>query len=103
MADADRLLPDAISLRREIHRTPELGLTLPRTQELVLDALDGLAFTPTTGNTVSSVVADMGIADGPVVLLRGDMDALPMPEDTGLEFASAIDGCMLACGHAAHT
>jgi hippurate hydrolase len=56
----------------------------------------------TTGDTVSSVVADMG-NDGPVVLLRGDMDALPMPEDTGLEFASAVDGCMHACGHDAHT
>ena len=102
MADADQLLSDAVSLRREIHRRPELGLELPRTQELVLDALDGLDLSVTTGEAVSSVVADMGNSDGPVVLLRGDMDALPMPEDTGLEYASAIDGCMHACGHDAH-
>ena len=102
LADADQLLSDAVSLRREIHRRPELGLELPRTQELVLDALDGLDLTVTTGEAVSSVVADLSNSDGPVVLLRGDMDALPMPEDTGLEFASAIDGCMHACGHDAH-
>lgn len=107
LADADRLLPDTIALRREIHRSPELGLILPRTQELVLNALDGLAVDVATGDSVSSVVADMGgtdrSGDGPVVLLRGDMDALPMPEDTGLDFASAIDGAMHACGHDAHT
>ena len=102
LADADQLLSDAVSLRREIHRRPELGLELPRTQELVLDALDGLDLSVTTGEAVSSVVADLSNSDGPVVLLRGDMDALPMPEDTGLEFASAIDGCMHACGHDAH-
>jgi amidohydrolase len=107
LADADQLLPDAIALRRELHRRPELGLELPRTQELVLDALDGLDVSVTTGAAVSSVVADMGGtdsggADGPVVLLRGDMDALPMPEDTGLEYASTVDGSMHACGHDAH-
>ncbi|HEX5094953.1 MAG TPA: M20 family metallopeptidase [Acidimicrobiia bacterium] len=103
LADADRVLPDAIALRREIHRTPELGLELPRTQELVLDALNGFDLDVSTGTGVSSVTADLETGDGPVVLLRGDMDALPMPEDTGLDFASRVDGCMHACGHDAHT
>jgi hippurate hydrolase len=103
LEDAERLLPDLIDLRRRIHRAPELGLVLPNTQATVLDEIDGLGLDTRTGDSVSSVVADLAVGEGPVVLLRGDMDALPMPEDTGLEFASAADGCMHACGHDAHT
>jgi len=103
LADAERLLPDMVELRRRIHRTPELGLMLPKTQAAVLEAIDGLTLDVRTGDAVSSVVADLAGSAGPMVLLRGDMDALPMPEDTGLDFASTIDGCMHACGHDAHT
>jgi hippurate hydrolase len=93
-----------VALRRDLHRRPELGLDLPLTQARVLDALDGLPLTVTTGRRQSSIVADLdGDRPGPTVLLRGDMDALPMPEDTGLEFASQVDGAMHACGHDAHT
>jgi amidohydrolase len=100
---ADRVMPDAIELRRRIHTQPELGLQLPVTQAAVLDALDGMGLTVRTGHNVSSVVADLeGPADGPTVLLRADMDALPMPEDTGLEYASTVAGAMHACGHDAH-
>ena len=99
-----RLLDDAVELRRRLHRQPELGLQLPKTQEAVLDALDGLPLTVTTGTTTTSVVATLeGDTDGPTILLRGDMDALPMPEDTGLDYASTVDGTMHACGHDAHT
>jgi amidohydrolase len=71
----------------------------------VLGALDGLGLGITLGETCSSVVAVLegGAGDGPTVLLRGDMDALPMPEDTGLDFASEVDGAMHACGHDLHT
>ena len=70
---------------------------------MVLEALDGLPLTVTTGTTSSSVVAVLdGDEPGPTVLLRGDMDALPMHEDTGLEFASRDDGAMHACGHDTH-
>jgi hippurate hydrolase len=101
---AAQVLPDVVALRREIHREPELGLHLPRTQQRVLEALDPLALDVRIGTAVTSVVADVhGDAAGPTVLLRADMDALPMPEDTGLEFASTFDGCMHACGHDAHT
>ncbi|MEN3272930.1 MAG: hypothetical protein V7636_1691 [Actinomycetota bacterium] len=101
---AGALLDDAIELRRRLHRHPELGLELPKTQEAVLETLDGLPLTLTTGTTTTSVVATLdGEHDGPTILLRGDMDALPMPEDTDLEFASAVDGTMHACGHDAHT
>lgn len=102
--EAGALLDDVVSLRRRIHEHPELGLELPATQATVLEALDGLPVTITTGTSTTSVVAVLdGGEPGPTVLLRGDMDALPMPEDTGLEYASRVDGAMHACGHDAHT
>jgi hippurate hydrolase len=104
VAEAGDLLDDVVALRRDLHRRPELGLDLPRTQARVLEALDGLPLTIRTGERQSSIVADLdGARPGPTVLLRGDMDALPMPEDTGLDFSSEIDGAMHACGHDAHT
>src|SRR5207247_773466 len=82
----------AVRLRRRIHRHPELGLLLPRTQEAVLGALEGLGYAIATGQACSSVVATLeGVHRGPTVLLRGDMDALPMREETGLAFASEAD------------
>jgi hippurate hydrolase len=104
LADAEVLLPETVELRRRIHRHPEIGLALPRTQAAVLEALDGLALEVTTGRRTTSVVARLtGVRPGPTILLRADMDALPMPEETGLPFASEIDGAMHACGHDAHT
>jgi amidohydrolase len=104
LAEAGALLDDVVALRRDLHRRPELGLDLPATQARVLEALDGLPLTVTTGDRLSSIVADLdGGRPGPTVLLRGDMDALPMPEDTGLDFASEVNGAMHACGHDAHT
>jgi hippurate hydrolase len=97
-------LDDAVDLRRRIHERPELGNDLPITQAAVLEALDGLPLAISTGTTTSSVVAILdGSEPGPTILLRGDMDALPMPEDTGLDYASGVDGAMHACGHDAHT
>ncbi|MER1995741.1 MAG: M20 family metallopeptidase [Arthrobacter sp.] len=96
------LLPDLVSLRREIHREPEVGLHLPRTQQKILDALDGLGLEITTGKSLSSVTAVLrGGEEGPSVLLRGDMDALPVQELTDLEYAST-NGAMHACGHDLH-
>lgn len=98
------LLDETIDLRRHLHRHPELGLDLPKTQEAVLDALDGLPLNLERGTSTTSVIATLdGERDGPTILLRGDMDALPMPEDTGLDFSSEVDGAMHACGHDAHT
>ena len=103
-AEAQRILDETIELRRRIHRHPELGLTLPRTQAAVLEALDGLGLEVRTGQRTTSVVARLrGARPGPTILLRGDMDALPMPEDTGLPFASEVPNAMHACGHDGHT
>jgi amidohydrolase len=102
-ADARALLPEVTELRRRLHADPELGLELPRTQEKVLEALDGLGLEIATGGATSAVVATLrGERPGPTVLLRGDMDALPMQEDTELPFASQHAGRMHACGHDAH-
>ena len=93
LGEAKAMLDDTIQLRRRIHRHPELGLSLPRTQATVLEALDGLGLEVRTGQRTTSVVARLrGARPGPTILLRGDMDALPMPEDTGLPFASREPG-----------
>jgi len=104
LAEAKTMLEETTQLRRRIHRHPELGLTLPRTQAAVLEALGGLGLDVRTGQQTTSVVARLrGARPGPTILLRGDMDALPMPEDTGLPFTSEVEGAMHACGHDAHT
>ena len=93
----------AIDLRRSLHEWPEIGNHLPRTREQVLEALDGLPLGITLHETTSGIAATLeGQHDGPTMLLRGDMDALPMPEDTGLDFGSRVDGAMHACGHDTH-
>src|SRR4051794_28993597 len=98
-SDADR----TIDLRRRLHRQPEIGLQLPRTQATVLEALADLPIEVTTGTSTSSVVGVLrGARPGPTYLLRGDMDALPVHEDTGLPFASEVPGAMHACGHDTH-
>jgi len=103
LADAERVAADAIQLRRRIHRHPEIGLTLPRTQAAVLEALDGLGLETRAGQRTTSVIARLtGGRPGPTILLRADMDALPLREATGLPFASEVDGAMHACGHDAH-
>jgi len=103
LSDAAGLLPDVIALRRQIHRRPELGLDLPETQQAVLDALQGLDLEVATGGKTSAVVATLrGSRPGPTILLRADMDALPLEEDTGLDYASQHAGRMHACGHDAH-
>jgi amidohydrolase len=97
--DADR----TIDLRRRLHRQPEIGLHLPKTQTMVLEAFADLPIEVTTGTTTSSVVGVLrGARPGPTFLLRGDMDALPVHEDSGLPFASEVPGAMHACGHDTH-
>ncbi len=101
---ADALLPDVTALRRAIHAEPELGLCNPLTAAKVRAALAGLPLELREGPSTTGIVATLrGAEPGRRVLLRGDTDALPMHEDTGLDFASTIDGAMHACGHDSHT
>lgn len=96
------LTEELVSLRRRLHEDPETGLDLPRTQASVLEALAPLDLEISVGKGLSSVTAVLrGALPGPTVLLRGDMDALPVFENTGLPFASR-NGAMHACGHDLH-
>ena len=106
--EARGLLPTAVALRRRIHAKPELGLDLPLTTAAVLDGLEGLDVEIARGPSTSGLVVSLsgtkpGARTGRTILLRGDMDALPMPEETGLDYASEFPGRMHACGHDAHT
>ncbi len=104
LAEAREELPRAVALRRRIHAKPELGLDLPLTTAAVVESLEGIKLEIMRSRKTSGLVARLrGGRPGPTVLLRADMDALPMPEDTGLAFASQNAGSMHACGHDAHT
>lgn len=105
LAHAAALAPNLTALRRAIHAEPELGLHTPLTRDKVRAALAHLPLNWAEGPSTTGLVATLtgGAGPGRCVLLRGDMDALPMPEETGLPFASTIPGTMHACGHDAHT
>jgi amidohydrolase len=101
---ADAQAPGVVALRRDLHRHPELGLHLPATRHSVTEALGGLPLDITLHRTTSGVAALLtGTRPGPTVLLRADMDALPLDEESGDGCASEIDGVMHACGHDGHT
>lgn len=101
--DADALLPELIDIRRSIHREPELGLQNPKTLAKIKAALAGLPLEYREGPSTTGLIAILhGPANGRTVLLRGDTDALPLHEDTGLDFSSGTAGAMHACGHDTH-
>ena len=100
---AEAFLPALVAVRRRLHRRPEIGLQLPATQAVVVAELERIGLSPRPGRTVSSVTAVIeGIGPGPTLVLRGDMDGLPLQEETGLEFSSETPGAMHACGHDTH-
>ncbi|MCP3989027.1 MAG: amidohydrolase [Actinomycetia bacterium] len=104
LLEASKDLQDAtIELRRAIHAEPEIGLQLPVTQAAVIEALTGLGLDVKLGESTTSVVADLDSGKpGPTVLLRGDMDALPLTEDYVSDYKSRRPDAMHACGHDAH-
>jgi len=103
--DAKAIANELVTLRRAIHAEPELGLNTPKTRDKVRMALAHLPLEWSEGPSTTGLVATLkgGAGEGLSVLLRGDMDALPMTEETGLDFASKVPGVMHACGHDAHT
>ncbi len=101
--DAEALLPDLVALRRAIHVEPELGLHNPKTLTKIKAALEGLPLELREGPSTTGLIAVLrGSDNGRTVLLRGDMDALPLHEETGLDYASTTEGAMHACGHDTH-
>lgn len=101
---AEALQPDTIALRRAIHAEPELGVMNPKTTAKVKAALAGLPLTFKEGPSTTGLIAILdGARPGRTVLLRGDMDALPMPEDADVPYRSTVDNVMHACGHDSHT
>jgi hippurate hydrolase len=100
--DAAVLAADLVELRRRLHQIPEIGLHLPETRAVVLRALEGLGLEVTTYPDCSGVAAVLrGAEPGPVVLLRADMDALPIAEETDVDYAFTGPR-MHACGHDMH-
>ncbi|MDX1811310.1 MAG: M20 family metallopeptidase, partial [Gammaproteobacteria bacterium] len=104
MLEKARAIQDYISkIRREIHRHPELGYQEVNTAKIVARCLDELGVSYKTGVAKTGLLAEISQGDGPTILLRADMDALPVHEETGLSFQSQIAGVMHACGHDTHT
>ncbi|HQC93709.1 MAG TPA: M20/M25/M40 family metallo-hydrolase, partial [Microbacteriaceae bacterium] len=105
-----RLLEDLADVYRDLHANPELGFAETRTAAIVAERLRAIGFDVTEGVGVTGVVGVLDRGTGPVVLLRADMDALPVAEETGLPYASVATGqldgkevpVMHACGHDMH-
>ena len=101
LEQAQSMLPELQALRRKLHQIPEFGLELPNTLKVILDEISPLGEI-TLGKSITSAVLHIkGELPGPTVLLRADMDALAVIEDTGVPYAST-NGFMHACGHDLH-
>ena len=102
---ADGEFDAMVDLRRAIHREPELGLSNPKTRDKIRAALADLPIQWREGPSTTGLIGILEGAsggNGRTILLRGDMDALPMSEETGLPFSSTVAGAMHACGHDSH-
>ena len=100
--EAKSIENEIIAWRRYFHQNPELGMDLPKTAAKVKEELEkmGVEYRETAPNAIMAFIGPKG---GRSILLRGDMDALPMSEQTGLPFASQNPGAMHSCGHDTHT
>jgi hippurate hydrolase len=96
------MLDDLEQLYQDVHRHPELSMQEERTAAIAAERLRRAGFDVTTGVGNTGVVGLLRNGDGPTVMLRADMDALPVREETGLDYASTTDGVMHACGHDMH-
>ena len=101
--ECEGLQEELVKMRRELHQIPEFGLDLPETQKYVTDKLDELGIPYKCSGTDSSIIAEIkGGQPGKTVALRADMDALPMPEESGEEFACPTGKEAHTCGHDFH-
>jgi amidohydrolase len=101
-AGVGAMLDDLEELYKDVHKHPELSMREERTAGLAAGRLRTAGFEVTTGLGKTGVVGLLRNGDGPTVMLRADMDALPVQEQTGLDYASESDGVMHACGHDMH-
>lgn len=100
----EKILPQCVEWRRELHRHPELAFREEETTRFLADELAKIPGLEISRPTKTGVVADLkGVFPGRRIGLRADIDALPIQEATGLEFASCVPGVMHACGHDGHT
>jgi amidohydrolase len=99
---AGSMLAEVEALYQDVHRHPELSMQEVRTAALAAQHLEAAGFDVTTGIGQTGVVGVLRNGDGPAVMLRADIDALPVQEQTGLAYASTVDGVMHACGHDMH-
>ena len=101
-AHARALAPDAVRMRRDLHRHPEVSWTERRTTYRIAEALSASGLDPQVRTGLVGLTVDVGTGP-PIVGFRADIDALPIHEETGAPYRSLIDGVMHACGHDAHT
>ena len=97
------LKDELVELRRDFHMHPELGFEEYRTADIVEKYLQDLGLSPLRVAETGVVATLEGAQKGPVLLLRADMDALPIQEENEIPYKSQNDGVMHACGHDAHT
>ena len=100
---AQALEPQLVEWRRTLHRHPEVGFDLTQTKALVKKALTEMGYEPKDCGKAGVIALAGGKKPGKTILLRGDMDALPIQEESGEEFASEVPGKMHGCGHDMHT
>lgn len=98
----DAMAPELLATYEDLHRHPELSMQEERTAAIAADYIGKLGYQVTRQVGVTGVVGVLRNGDGPTVMLRGDMDALPMDEDTGLPYSSQVPGVAHTCGHDLH-
>ena len=96
------IAPGLLEIYKDLHRNPELSMEEHRSAGIAADYIEGLGYEVTRGVGITGVVGVLRNGEGPTVMLRGDMDALPMPEDTGLPYSSQVPGVAHSCGHDLH-
>lgn len=103
LKEAELLQSELVDIRRELHRHPEVGFDLPYTKSFVIERLKEMGYEPEELGKSGVVAVAGGKREGKTILLRADMDALPMTEEAEVEYRSENDGRMHACGHDMHT
>lgn len=103
LKEAELLQSELTNIRRDLHRHPEVGFDLPYTKSLVIEKLKEMGYEPEELGKSGVVAVAGGMKEGKTILLRADMDALPMSEEAEVEYRSENEGKMHACGHDMHT